>query len=268
MIYGWSTRSGRILTLTLLLDLIPNLAAAAIGAVAVRTYITLHRQIRYRHLDALLPANKVIQIVMPTIVVPSFEIREGDGTRRLVDSHSNVLWVPLGDSLAVGRFLTRAAPLLRRKYQILQVTDQSYDPEQRLSIAFGGQYVNDLSNSAIRRHLPDFVTPDVDEVRIGSTALRPTIDRTGRLQNDYGFILSTSDDQGRRVVVIWGIHSPGTEIAVRALFEIRPNSRAGKLLKSGENAFIVTQGRVNGLRVSDIRVTHAIRAIEPASPSS
>jgi hypothetical protein len=241
----------------LLIDLIPNLAAAAIGALAVRMYVAMRTHLRYRHLKTILPAGRVIQIVVPTTNVPMFDVHQRDGTDRRVENISNVLWVPLGASLAIGRFLVQAAPLLRGNYRIIQVTDRNYDPEQELSVTFGGEYVNELARVSVSRYLPEYRPSELTaegHVRLYDMQLTPEIDRAGRLRTDYGFILLTSDGSTRRVVTVWGIHSPGTDIAGRALFDIQPKSEAGRLIKSGRNAVIVVQGDVNGIHVSNIQI--------------
>jgi hypothetical protein len=234
----------------LLTQLYPNLLAAAIGALAAWGYSKLRLLVRYRNLAKVLPKDRRIQVVLPSTSVADFKLR-GHAVVRQPTSPSNVLWVPIGDGLAMARFLTNLSRLPGRQYVIQEVIDKYYDDRFELTVAFGGQYVNDVSNYILRARLPELNTTFEGKVTIKSLVLDPNINEEGALTEDFGFILVTHDAQKRCVILIWGIHSPGTDIAGKALFSLQSKSDATKLLRRGADVLIVVHVKVEGLRTFD-----------------
>jgi hypothetical protein len=228
------------------------------GLGAIYTRLRLTRKLG--HIDRLMPADRRVQVVLPSASVGDFDIKGEPGSRATFPPNVLIMPMPEGSGIARLVLILRSLP---RKVHVLLTTDDAVSPEYALTISIGGPSVNLESRRLITLH-PDFqiVYPD-HEASFGSQSYVPRRGPEGDLQEDFGFVLARTED-GRTSIVCCGVWGTGTESAIRGLLEL-PHRTLAKRLSRSKNLFIAFRTQINGLRTGRPHLLHAFDEGEPVA---
>lgn len=231
-------------------------SALGFGLGAVFTHVKISR--RLGHLERLLPADRKVQVVLPSASVGDFAIKGEPGATATFPP--NVLIMPMPEGSGIAR-LVLGLRSLPRKVHVLLTTDDAVSPEYALTISIGGPSVNLESRRLVGLH-PQFKIAYPDhEASFGAESYTPHRGPDGALQEDFGFVLARTED-GRTSIVCCGVWGTGTESAIRGLLDL-PDRDLGHRLNRSKNLFIAFHTRINGLRTGRPQLLHAFDEGEP-----
>lgn len=240
----------------MVLSIIGGLLLTLLGVIGARTSEWVKRHRRLGHVYALAAGAKRTQIVVPSFNVPEFLVQGTDAPARIPP---NVRLMPMAEGGAIAELIL--ALQQAGNHEVRLVTQNNYQDSEGLTICVGGPSVNSVSRDVLRRCFPDFKIKYPEHVAsYGSTTFLPSTDTDGSLLEDYGFIAVTKTPRGNRCLVVCGVWAPGTQIATTTLLSIGRSSEASRLIKSGEDFFVVSHAKIDGLEQHDVQLIELRRS--------
>ncbi|RAO29975.1 hypothetical protein PSN13_05174 [Micromonospora saelicesensis] len=232
----------------ILAGLLTSALGFGLGAVFTRVKISQ----RLGHIERLLPADRRVQVVLPSASVGDFAIKGEAGS--VATFPPNVLIMPMPEGSGIAR-LVLGLRSLPRKVHILLTTDDEVSPEYALTFSIGGPSVNMESRRLVDHHPQFKIVYPGHEASFGAESYVPRRSPDGSLQEDFGFLLAHTED-GRTSIVCCGVWGTGTESAIRGLLDLS-DRRLGSRLRRSKDLFIAFQTRIHGLRTSKPQLLHA-----------
>ena len=242
----------------MLLNIVAGLLTSAVGFSLGAVFARVRISRRIGHIEQLVPADRRVQIVLPSASVSAFDIKGEPGSTATFPP--NVLIMPMPEGSGIAR-LVLGLKTLPRKVHILLTTDDAVSPEYALTISVGGPSVNLESRRLVCLH-PLFTIKYPDhEAYFGTETYVPKRDPAGRLQEDFGFVLARTEE-GRTSIVCCGVWGTGTEGAIRGLLELPPRAVGHKLNRS-KSLFVAFRSEIHGFRTGQPKLLHAFDEGEP-----
>ncbi len=217
---------------------------SALAGFALQRHLTNRR---YGHMRTILPDDHHIRLVVPYVENSDWSALDPEVARNPVEKTH---FVPIGDFCAAVHLIARSFQLDHKSK--LEIAPGSTGGDGSLTIALGGPYVNEFTKRQLQRHVPDLDYRVEGQFRVGSLILSPTR-IAGQLTEDYGFLLLVTQANGSRVLCAFGMHNQGTEIAAKVLSNLDRHSEGSKLIRGGNDVFLIAQGQVTGVETSDER---------------
>ncbi|MFC9977140.1 hypothetical protein ACFVH6_40190 [Spirillospora sp. NPDC127200] len=233
------------------LDVAANLAIAILGFTFGALFNRLRVTRRLRHVERLVPANRRVQLVLPSARIDSFHIKGQQGERAA--QPPNVLMMPMPEGNGIAE-LVLALRALARRVDILLTTDEAVSPDCKLTISIGGPSVNLATRRLIGFH-PQFQISYPEHVAThGAVTYDPERTLDGKLLEDYGFVL-VHNDNGHTTIVCCGVWGTGTEAAIKGLLNLRDRKLA-RQLRTCRNLFLAFHTRIDEFTASEPVLKH------------
>ena len=242
----------------MLLNIVAGLLTSGLGFGLGAVFTRVRFSRRLGHIERLVPADRRVQIVLPSASVGDFDIKGEPGSTATFPP--NVLVMPMPEGSGIAR-LVLGLKTLPRKVHILLTTDDAVSPEYALTISVGGPSVNLESRRLICMQSHFTITYPDHEAFFGTEKYVPKRGPAGQLEEDFGFVLARTEE-GKTSIVCCGVWGTGTEGAIRGLLELSHHVLAAKLNKS-KDLFIAFRTEINGLRTSRPKLLHAFHEGEP-----
>lgn len=232
-----------------------DLVAALIGLVAGAGWEKAKLLERYGHIRALLRRAERVQIIVSNVEITRFKFAKVD-TKDVVQMNvpPNVLYMPMPEGRAVAE-LASLLHTVNPKIAVQLVTADNHDP-RALTLSIGGPSVNTFTARVLNEEFPDFAIdyPAARRAKYEGHIFETLRDDSNRLVRDYGFIFSTQTIRGAPCLIFCGVRAFGTAMAVELFKSLPSRSDAARLIGRSRKAFIVADGRVEGLAEVDVRM--------------
>ena len=236
----------------MLLNIAAGLLTSALGFGLGAAFSRLRVSRRLGHIDRLVPADRRVQIVLPSASVGDFAIKGEPGSTATFPP--NVLVMPMPEGSGIARLVLGLRTLPRRVH-ILLTTDEAVSPEYALTISVGGPSVNLESRRLIYLHPQFKLHYPEHEASFGAEIYIPRRGISGELREDFGFVLGRTEE-GRTSIVCCGVWGTGTEAAIRGLLNL-PHKILGSKLNKSKNIFLAFRTEINGLKTTEPKLIHA-----------
>lgn len=232
-----------------------DLVAAIIGVTAGAAWEKAKLLAKYGHIRALLRHAERVQIIVSNVEITRFRFAKVD-SKDVVQMNvpPNVLYMPMPEGRAVAELVS----LLRTvnpKLTVQLVTADNHDPRTP-TLSIGGPSVNTFTARVLNEDFPDFSIdyPTARRAKYEGHTFETLRDADNRLIRDYGFIFSTRTLKGAPCLIFCGVRAFGTAMAVELFRSLPSRSDAARLVGRARKAFIVADGRVEGLTEVDVRM--------------
>jgi hypothetical protein len=242
------------------------LIAIGIGAFIGKTWEKASLLRRWGYIRALLARHRRVQIIVSSVEISGFKFATGgpENTITKLQVPRNILYMPMPEGRAIAT-LVNTLKRIDPKLKIQLVTANNHDPEV-LTFSIGGPSVNSFSHKILGSDFPEFAIdyPATRRARFEGHSFETLRTPDNILTRDYGFIFVTRTTRGAPCIVFCGIRAFGTAMAVEMFRSMPPNSESAQLIRKCHKAFIVAEGKVNGLEWSGVRLEFC-RAVDPSS---
>lgn len=210
---------------------------------------------RYGHIRSLLKGYDRVQVIVSNIEISRFKFPGlNSGDMMQLNVPPNVLYMPMPE----GRAIAELADIVRQvnsKVKIQLVTANSHDPDVP-TFSVGGPSVNLFSARVLQAHFPKFSIdyPATKRAKYEGHIFETSRDAENKIIRDYGFVFVTETSRHAPCIVFCGVRAFGTAMAVDLFRELPARSEPAKLIGKARKAFIVGDGRVEGLAETDVRL--------------
>jgi hypothetical protein len=232
-----------------------ELVAALIGVVAGATWEKVKLLERYGYIRALLRRTERVQIIVSNVEITRFRFAKLDSADIVqMNVPRNVLYMPMPEGRAVAE-LASLLHTVNPKVIVQFVTADDHDPRVPI-FSIGGPSVNTFTARVLNQDFPDFSIdyPTARRAKYEGHIFETLRDGDSKLIRDYGFIFSTRTLRGAPCMVFCGVRAFGTAMAVELFRSLSSRSEAARLISRGRKAFIVADGRIEGLAEVDVRM--------------
>jgi hypothetical protein len=241
-----------------------GLIAIGIGAFIGKAWEKARLLRRWGYIRALVGRNRRVQIIVSSVEISGFKFAGGgpENSVTKLQVPRNILYMPMPEGRAIA-ILVNTLKRVDPKMKIQLVTPSNHDPEI-LTFSIGGPSVNAFSYKTLGADFPEFSIdyPATRRARFEGHSFETTRTSDNTLTGDYGFIFVTRTIRDAPCLVLCGIRAFGSAMAVEMFRSMPPNSEAAQLIRKGHKAFIVAEGKVNGLEWSGVRLDFC-RALDP-----
>jgi hypothetical protein len=214
----------------------------------------LRRSFKTSHLRTMSQGGKPLQIILPSFYSKTYA-RLTDGLPSPVAPNNP--FMPMQEALAVAR-LARVFHRDAGVRQIDIVTSESARDDYQLCITVGGPAVNASANAGLVPYA-DVVSlveheknEPPDTFRVKGHDYSPMYDHGGQVIHDHGFIIFRFSRSSLDLFVFGG-WSAGTDLALKYLGSAEARKIVLRLLRAKNDAAIVIEGQVFGLRSGEPR---------------
>jgi hypothetical protein len=242
----------------ILLAVLGALIAAGLIAIGAALRERVKRRRAYGHLYSLRSEPPLVEIVVPSILLPNFAPSTDVSGGEPLTNFTNVLFMPMSEGGVISRVHFVLTRIWNEAYVSL-IPNDHWQPGAALTICVGGPSVNSASNRILKAEFADFGFnyPAATTAHFRSTMFIPTVNSAGALVEDFGFIFVTArvPNQGRRVVLC-GVSAFGTEIAAACFLGLLPFKELSNRIKRNHKFFAAARGKVEGLKTSSIELIY------------
>lgn len=231
-----------------------GLVPIIIGFMAGRAWGKAKLLVRYGYIRKLIAGKDRVQVVVSSVEISRFKSAENAGITSRVQVPPNVLYMPMPEGRAVSE-LTSLLHKVNPRVKVKLITPAYYDPGIP-TLCIGGPSVNSLSGRLLSSQFPEFKIeyPATRRARYGGHFFETSRDEGNMLTRDFGFIFLTRTARGEPCMIFCGIRAFGTAMAVELLGKLPTRSEAARLISHGRKAFIVGEGKVDGLEETSARL--------------
>jgi hypothetical protein len=250
-------------------DIVEQLAIAVfaigVGAFIGKIWERARLLRKWGYIRALLGQHRKVQIIVSSVGISAFKFAGGgpENSATRVQVPPNILYMPMPEGRAIAT-LVNTLKRISPKLKIQLITANNHDPET-LTFSIGGPSVNSFSYQTLGADFPDFSIdyPATRRARFEGHSFETTRNPDNALTGDYGFIFVTRTSQDAPCVLFCGIRAFGSAMAVDMFRSMPRKSEAAQAIRNCPKAFIVVEGKVNGLEWSAVRLEFC-RAIHPS----
>lgn len=232
-------------------DIVASLIASSIGFVLGALFVRLRLARRYNHLEGLVPADRRVQIVLPSTRIGDFEIKGSQGDR--ATQPSNVLMMPLPEGSGVAQLILALRTLTRRT-NICLTTDDAVSADYGLTISIGGPSVNLETRRMLREHPRFEITYPEHVAEYADWSYVPKRTDGGEIVTDFGFVF-LHRDKTKVKISCCGVWGAGTEAAIEGLLKLADKDLY-RQLRSRTTLFMAFRTDLDGLHATDPVLVH------------
>ncbi len=242
-----------------------GLVAIGIGGFIGKAWERAKLLRRWSYIRKFLGRHRKVQIIVSSVEISGFKFARGsEATLTKLQVPRNILYMPMPEGRAIGmlvNLLNRIDP----KLKVQLVTAKNYDPEV-LTIAIGGPSVNAFTHDILLTEFPEFHIdyPATRRARYEGHSFETLRTTDNILTRDYGFIFVTRTTKGAPCLVFCGIRAFGSAMAVEMFRSMPHGCEAAQLIQKCRKAFIVAEGKVDGMEWSAVRLEFC-RELDPSS---